>query len=552
MEETNYKQIDAYRYGCPGCGGTLTYDIESGKMKCDSCAALVEVGDLPDGTEDGGGDSMRIVEYVCPQCGAVLQSSQTSMTSFCSFCGSDVVLTQRLAQTRRPSAIQRFHVTRERCEQIYRQHIAKARFAPKELLQQETISRFRPVYIPFWRYTAHAQGVSTGRATQRYSDAKYFYKDTYRYEVEADTTVTNIIYDASSAFDDDTAQRLAFRIDALSPFHPAYLAGLYAEAPDTDDVLYQNAVMDYAEKQLSAEVTRKANTAPAMSAPKDTTVASELILLPVWLLAERRGDRVLYTAINGSSGEIVCDTPIENKRFFRLAALLFLGLLAALLLATAFITLRPNVLLGITGCLCAMNMRLIGSALDDVLLPQIIETDPTRRMKQRFSGGDRPVTERTIIETDDGRRPGPGARPMLILLGIFFFFTFVVPYLCTLSWSGFIALLISDHAVVPPILLGVALLLHIHWAPAFWDHTSDMHAKKAGQAEHALILLINILLGAGIAVTALSGLPVRSILCYALAMALLAAMCALLVRLNGHYNTYVTRPAPFFGKEEEQ
>ena len=30
------------RFGCPGCGGGLFYDIESARMKCDRCGQLLD------------------------------------------------------------------------------------------------------------------------------------------------------------------------------------------------------------------------------------------------------------------------------------------------------------------------------------------------------------------------------------------------------------------------------------------------------------------------------------------------------------------------------
>ena len=94
------------RFGCPHCGGGLKYDIAARKLKCERCGELTELSAFPDpepGPEDGG--TMEVTEFHCPQCGAMVYSTDTSVTGFCSFCGSDVVFSSRLGRTRRPSAI---------------------------------------------------------------------------------------------------------------------------------------------------------------------------------------------------------------------------------------------------------------------------------------------------------------------------------------------------------------------------------------------------------------------------------------------------------------
>ena len=143
------------RFGCPSCGGGLRYDIYSRKMKCDRCGSLTDLEKLP---PEKAEETMQVTEYHCPQCGAAVYSTDTEITSFCSFCGSDVVLTGKMGRTRRPAYIVPFRVTREDCEAAYRQHLKKYLLAPKALKTAETLSHFRPVYVPFWSYQVDAEG----------------------------------------------------------------------------------------------------------------------------------------------------------------------------------------------------------------------------------------------------------------------------------------------------------------------------------------------------------------------------------------------------------
>ncbi|MBQ6595516.1 MAG: hypothetical protein IJH78_07675 [Clostridia bacterium] len=548
MDEALSRQIDAYRFSCPGCGNALRYDIASRSMHCDSCSSNYPVWTLPDTTAEAEDNRMDVLEYVCPSCGAVLQTTQTSVTSFCSFCGSDVVLTERISRTRRPSAIVPFRITREEAEQIYRKRIKESRLAPGDLTEAETISRFRPIYIPFWKYAGHATGPASGRGTRHYSDSSYNYTEDYKYEIEGDVTVSNIIYDASSAFEDETAQHLSFSTDSsvLVPFHPGYLSGSYAEAPDTDDVIYLNEIKNYIQDKFSSEISRNAKSIPVMSLPPNIQVDSELILLPVWLLASRRNDRVLYTAINGQSGDIVCDTPVSRGRFAGLTALLFAAICALLILLSFVITLRPNFVLGICGLLAALGMRQVVPALDGILLRRVTETDPTRKMKARYKGGaDRPVTERKEpAGASDKSYAG-------LIFGIGFVVLMLLGFLIAqIGWSSFVALLVSDHGILPPAMLIAGLVFLGGTSYDYWERRYEWKEKKVDPIDAILLKVMRVLLGAGIAV-ALLPIPAKQIWCYGFTFAILALVITVLLRVNQLQSEYVSRPVPFFGEEEK-
>ena len=47
----------------------------------------------------------------------------------------------------------------------------------------------------------------------------------------------------------------------------------------------------------------------------DIPMQKKLVMMPVWMMADRqKSGKVLYTAINGRNGRIVCDTPVKWTR----------------------------------------------------------------------------------------------------------------------------------------------------------------------------------------------------------------------------------------------
>jgi hypothetical protein len=96
-----------------------------------------------------------------------------------------------------------------------------------------------------------------------------------------------------------------------------------------------------------------------------------MIMMPVWLLAHRQGERVIYTAVNGSNGRVVCDVPVSNGKLaavtLALAAVLFL-------LLHLFLTVKPDLLMVICGVLLLITVlafNIVGDGLRDAFDPKM-------------------------------------------------------------------------------------------------------------------------------------------------------------------------------------
>ena len=593
MAESSFKTADGLRFRCPGCGGRLHYNIRESKLVCESCANVYEVASIPDPSRDAEDNCMDTVEYVCPSCGATLHTSQTAATSFCSYCGSDVVLSERLARIERPAKIVPFKVTREEAENIYRERLSESRYIPGDMLAQETMDLFRPVYIPYWRYSFDAKGNSEGRGIKRYSDSSYNYEDEYDYQFDGEIHLTGLLYDASSAFEDDTAQKLRFSMKESVPFHPAYLCGMYAEAADTADVVYAKALESLAEEKYRKLISGKTGTEGAFDLPAARESSAELVMMPVWLLANRQGERVLYTAINGASGKIVCDPPVSASRFALLTAGLFAAILAALLLITHWVVVRPNLVLMCCGILAAVFMRQIVPAMDKILIQRTLETDPTRAMKRKSPGGDQPLTD--VVWSEEGRKRLEEERKRLekerkeeekrnrkpnlveridgfmnsnsclglfliilvlpVLLGGFFILLFLPFILASerIGGSGssaILAYIISDQSVLPPYALAVSFIMLLSLKYTYRKLQADPDRKKAGTIDWLILVALRALMVIGLVVV-LVPVPGVKFWYYGLSIAILVLLVVSMLRLNRSHNEFVTRPVPFFGKEEQ-
>lgn len=327
---------------CPSCGGLLRYDIKYKKLVCTSCQSGFPLTIYPDPEADAS--EMEVVEYHCPQCGGNLHTTNTNIVSRCSFCGADVVFQERIARTRRPDKIIPFSITREECESRYREYMGGH-------LKKDQPLKFQPVYIPFYWYRETFSGAMNAQyiETEKFSD--YDSITTYEQAFNTDVTVEGEMECASSQFESETANQLELHVKNVQPFSPAYLCGFYAEAPDLDSNLNESKLDSHACQLLKDRLgSMLAKTISSISLPSKQSDTAELMLVPVWLLAESKGHRVMYSVVSGVDGRVICDKPVSDINILTRSLFISACLFVVIMLLNSVLILQPNVVLG----LCAL------------------------------------------------------------------------------------------------------------------------------------------------------------------------------------------------------
>ena len=523
-------------FKCPGCGGPLRYSITDQKMRCGQCESLYGVDSFRDPTKPINGvqsAEIETVEYRCPSCGASLHATGTGTTSFCSFCGSDVVLTQRVSSIRRPDRIVPFTVSRQECEKIYRGRLKESFLVPDEMKGEETIAHFRPVYVPFWCFSGSGRGDYTMRYTTETVEGDNIISDTYEEVRNGAVSVSGICYDASSQFDDDTAQWLQFSVKDSKPFHSAYLSGFYAEAPDADSKYFTGLARDYASRCVSSS---------SQSVPDNFEESAELILMPVWLLVSRRGEKVINTAIRGCGEKrIRCDLPIGPKRFMLMIGIIAAVITALVLFLNHYIILRPQITAALSCLLAAACWNAAAPFLQKMYLHRG-ENDPTRLMLRRGGNKVRDIS-RYLNHSSTADVPASGSAFPMKKIGIYALAAagiFLVLYLMSRNKLRFTNALISDVSVLPAVIAGFSGFLLFMIRSNYPDiGIFDQAAWWIQLTVCSLIVLLKIV-----------PFPTTKLFYYVIGIISFAATLLILLNAFRLHNRYVTRPAPFFGGEE--
>lgn len=363
-------------YLCANCAGRLKYDINEKKLICEFCGSKFDIGDIEESKhfkkDDESTKDLYILPdepdkeyyssyvYNCPQCAGEIRADINEAAAFCPYCGASNVLEGQLSNEKKPDYILPFSIDKDKCKDIYKNFIKKKWFAPSGLQKEGTVDGFRGIYMPFWLYNIEQKGKIhiPGKKT-RYS-MNYTYYDEYDLTGDLDARYEGIMYDASSTFYDDYSQCISpFDMKEAVPFDSSYMAGFYADTYDVADEVYVSKAEEIAGKITYEDYVSKAFTKirPDFVAEPEKVLNTNSFdkksaMLPVWFMAYKYKGRMLYSAINGQTGEIASDVPISIKKY----------IIGSLLLAIPLFPIL-NLFLSLSGMTIAVLSALISVAV---------------------------------------------------------------------------------------------------------------------------------------------------------------------------------------------
>ena len=371
-------------FPCPNCTGALLFDIETQMMKCEHCESLFHPFSLDEKNKDAKATEMYdVTTYVCPQCNGEINSTENLVATFCVYCGSPVTMIQKMGQNKKPDYIIPFMKTKAQCMEAYKKNIQSVHYVPKEM-KNPKLENFVGIYMPYWMYSADVnkmirmRGASVKRKSGKIISQYYLVEGEWR--VKAD----GIVHDASSSFSDELSEKIApFDMDGKKEFHAGYLSGFYADTEDVSKDIYAADAADVICDSMSKEVESQLNL-------KDFTFESSLeqiaddmelkeekmALMPIWFMAFKNKDRVSYAAINGQTGRVATDMPVDMKKYFFGSVAMAIPIF--LILSMLFF-LRPMTLLAIIGGLTTAVLFVHSKELKEVIAREKLEYDRGKR-----------------------------------------------------------------------------------------------------------------------------------------------------------------------------
>lgn len=333
------------QFKCPSCDGAIEFDSSLQKMKCPYCDTEFEMADLlaydlalKDQPEDrmqwdsaagrewqpGETEGMRI--YTCSTCGGQIVADESTGATECPFCSNPVVMSGQFSGDLKPDLVIPFKLDKKAAMAALRNHYKGKKLLPKVFKDENRIKEIKGIYVPFWLFGADADGFVQYRASRvrTWSDSNYIYRETSYYNVirAGGIGFDNVPVDGSSKMDDALMESIEpFDLSAAMDFQSAYLAGYLA---DRYDVNAENSVQRAndrirvsTEAAFSSTVHGYTTVVPINTNIRLKNGTAKYALLPVWVLNTLWNGQKYTFAMNGQTGKMVGDLPMDKGLFWK-------------------------------------------------------------------------------------------------------------------------------------------------------------------------------------------------------------------------------------------
>ncbi|MCR4764091.1 MAG: hypothetical protein K5696_11230 [Lachnospiraceae bacterium] len=535
---------------CPNCGGNPRFDIASQMLLCPNCGSKFDVASFPEeqsgadaqtvsGDQAGQPDKMQVTIYTCSQCGGELMSTDTDATAFCSYCGSHQVLEERLSVQDRPKRIIPFKITKEDCKKAYASKLKRSLFAPKELHDTSYIDEFRGIYMPYWSYDFTQNGNISFKGTTEHRSGDYRIVDYYALSVDADNAFRGISHDASTSFDDKISESLApYDSRQAVPFSTSYLSGFYADISDVQDSTYMRESAAIAARAFSDEVRdipefkkydmEEPDDASIVDKTKTRLESASTAMFPVWFLSFRKDDRVAYAAINGQTGKMTADIPIDHVRY-----LIGTGLVAAVI----WIILQFVNISSLRGTTLTVVFGAMAGALVYGMILHRLDSENKNREWENY------MRERALMKANeqesgdmDKKKRGKKKSPKppekdhsaIGIVGTAVFWLILVAAACVAMLVGYSWLIIAEPVIVA-----------FYVSLGFSDATGER-----GKLSNWVLCAVTAL---GVVIWAVK--PYEDIIYYGCCVLMMICVVWCFFDALYYYNQLMTRPLPQFNKQ---
>ena len=327
-------------YKCPCCGGALAFDSSIQKMKCPFCDTEFEMealeaydAQLSEAQEDdmtwettageewqqGETDGLR--SFVCKSCGGEIVGDENTAATSCPFCGNPVVMMGQFSGALKPDYVIPFKLDKKAAKEALQKHYKGKRLLPKVFRGQNHIDEIKGVYVPFWLFDAKAEANIRYKATRvrTWSDRDYDYTETSFYSVVRGGSVgfEQVPVDGSSKMPDDLMESIEpFDFSEAVPFKTAYLAGYLADKYDVDEEQSVGRANDRiktsTEDAFAATVKGYTSVTAEEGSVRLSGGKAKYALYPVWLLNTTWNGKKYTFAMNGQTGKLVGDLPVDK------------------------------------------------------------------------------------------------------------------------------------------------------------------------------------------------------------------------------------------------
>lgn len=283
----------------------------------------------------------QVIALDCTSCGAQLMADRTTAATRCPYCGNSTIVGGQLAGALKPDLVIPFKKDRDAAIAAYRAYCSGKKLLPDAFLEEGHIQEITGVYVPFWLYTGNANAAldTSARNVRVWVDTKNTYTATDHFNVHRAGTMAfhQVPVDGSAKMPDAHMDAIEpFDYGELAPFSLGYLPGYLTDRYDQDvhdcEGRMHGRVSTTCGSTLQGTIGSYMEVDPADAAVTMNVERVDYALLPVWMLHTRWRDGDYLFAMNGQTGKVVGDLPIDGGKCAKLFLKWFVPVLLVLLI----------------------------------------------------------------------------------------------------------------------------------------------------------------------------------------------------------------------------
>lgn len=341
--------VQVTNYKCPNCTGPMHFSSKSNKVECDYCGSVFDVSqvdsmfnqkvnDAKDEAEKHQDDNNQkweetgIRSYTCSSCNAEIICDENTVATSCPYCSNPTVIPSQFTGGRMPEFVIPFAFDKKQAMQALTKHYSKKRLLPSVFSKENHVEEIKGIYVPFWLYDGNSDVDMSFEATKTYvqQDTQERKEITQFYKVHRSGNVPfeRIPVDASVKMDNDLMDSIEpFDYSKMVDFTPSYLPGFYAEAYDESEESCKPRaelrITNSSFEEIKSTVVGYDSVRTTNSSIKINHTKVTYTFMPVWLLTTKWKDQIFKFAMNGQTGKMVGNLPIDWGKFWKY----FIGIL---------------------------------------------------------------------------------------------------------------------------------------------------------------------------------------------------------------------------------
>ena len=342
-QEQKGEVMDFVQYKCPCCGAPLHFSGTSQKFACESCGneyepeTLKKLARTDENAEEGdlgweyqkqaiGAEKTKEGLYICPSCGAEIEADENTVSTKCPYCDNVVVIRASASGEFEPDVIIPFQIKGDRAKQMLEQFCKGKHLLPKGFKDKSYLKNLKGRYLPYWLFdcNVNADMDYTGTRTRAWSSGDYDYVETSYFLVKRSGKMEfyHIPVDGNTAMEDETTESVEpYDYSQLTEFNPAYLAGYDTDKYDVESKTAQARAKERLYNSAESVVRGTVHGYDTVTV-RHRHLASEnskvsYALLPVWLFETVYRGKNYQFAINGQTGKMVGELPVDMGAFWK-------------------------------------------------------------------------------------------------------------------------------------------------------------------------------------------------------------------------------------------